>query len=205
MPFESSPDPRHQLLPIIPLRDAYLFPESSLTSTVMRVATLRSVDIALRAGGRIFAVAQLDPNLPAPGARDLHAVGTIAEIVTKEEQSEGYHRVELDGLTRGRIHNIFGLDTLIAEVEQVEEGDPGEEWGAAVEALARYIHAHTELKDFLDKQRLSNVPMAWVNLACQYLPIAASARYKLLEANAAERCQKIGRGLDALLRKEQGA
>jgi hypothetical protein len=45
--------------------------------------------------------------------------------------------------------------------------------------------------------------MAWVNLACQHLPIAATARQKLLEAAAAERCQKISRGLDALLKKEQ--
>jgi len=46
--------------------------------------------------------------------------------------------------------------------------------------------------------------MSWVNLACQHLPITASARQKLLEAGAPERCQRIGRGLDALLRKEQG-
>ena len=47
--------------------------------------------------------------------------------------------------------------------------------------------------------------MSWVNLACQHLPITATARQRLLEAPAADRCQKIGRGLDALLRKEQGA
>jgi hypothetical protein len=45
--------------------------------------------------------------------------------------------------------------------------------------------------------------MSWVNLACQHLPIAASARQKLLESAAQERCQRISRGLDALLRKEQ--
>ena len=45
--------------------------------------------------------------------------------------------------------------------------------------------------------------MSWVNLACQHLPITATARQKLLEASAPERCLKISRGLDALLRKEQ--
>ncbi len=45
--------------------------------------------------------------------------------------------------------------------------------------------------------------MAWVNLACQHLPITTSARQKLLEADARERCHRISRGLDALLRKEQ--
>jgi hypothetical protein len=45
--------------------------------------------------------------------------------------------------------------------------------------------------------------MSWVNLACQHLPITASARQKLLEAEGTDRCMKIARGLDALLRKEQ--
>ena len=47
--------------------------------------------------------------------------------------------------------------------------------------------------------------MAWVNLACQHLPITATARQKLLQADAPSRCFKIGRGLDALLRKEQSS
>jgi hypothetical protein len=118
---------------------------------------------------------------------------------------DGTRRVELDGLRRGRVANLIGLDTLVAEVEALDERDAGDEWGPAVEALARYLHTHADLRSFLDQQRRSKEPMAWVNLACQHLPIAASARQKLLEADAPERCLKISRGLDALLRKEQGA
>jgi hypothetical protein len=92
---------------------------------------------------------------------------------------------------------------MVAEVELLEEGDPGDEWGSAVEALARYMHAHADLRAFLDQQRRSQEPMAWVNLACQHLPITASARQKLLDSDAPSRCLKISRGLDALLRKEQ--
>src|SRR5206468_9730591 len=66
------------------------------------------------------------------------------------------------------------------------------------------LHAHADLRSFLDQQRRSKEPMAWVNLACQHLPITATARQKLLDADAPERCLKISRGLDALLRKEQG-
>jgi hypothetical protein len=44
--------------------------------------------------------------------------------------------------------------------------------------------------------------MSWVNLACQHLPSTGSARQRLLEADARERCLRISRGLDALLRKE---
>ncbi len=193
------------LLLVLPLREVCLFPQASLEIVVARPGTARALEIAGRCGRRVLALSQKDPDLAAPGPRDLNGVGTLARIVVNEQRPDGNNRVELDGLTRARVHSILGIDTLVAEAERLEEGDPGDEWGAAVEALARYIHSHADLRAFLDKQRRANDPMAWVNLACQHLPIAASARQRLLEADARERCLKISRGLDALLRKEQGA
>jgi hypothetical protein len=111
--------------------------------------------------------------------------------------------VELVGLGRARVVAAWSGESLVAEAEPIAEGDAGDEWGPAVEALARYLHAHASLRGLLEAKRRSADPMAWVNLACQNLPITASARQKLLEAGAAERCLKISRGLDALLRKEQ--
>jgi ATP-dependent Lon protease len=191
------------LLPVLSLREICLFPEASLAAIVSRPAALRALEIAQRSGRRILAVAQRDPAATAQNPRDLHDVGTIADIVDDRSFSDGNHQVELDGVQRARIVNMIGIDTLVAEVEPILEDQPEGEWGPAVEALARYLHAHAELRRFLDQQRRSKEPMAWVNLACQHLPIAATARQKLLEANARERCLKISRGLDALLRKEQ--
>jgi hypothetical protein len=132
-------------------------------------------------------------------------LGTVALLSEDIPLGEGGRRVELDGLRRGRIVTLIGLESLVAEVQPLVEGDAGDEWGPAVEALARYLHAHADLRSFLDQQRRSKEPMAWVNLACQHLPITSSARQRLLEADAPERCLKISRGLDALLRKEQGS
>ena len=140
----------------------------------------------------------------APGPAGLHTLGTVAQVAEDVPVSDGGRRIELDGLWRARVVSFVGVDTIVAEVERIEEGDPGDEWGPAVEALARYLHAHADLRAFLDQQRRSKEPMAWVNLACQHLPITATARQKLLEADAVSRCLKIGKGLDALLRKEKG-
>jgi hypothetical protein len=129
----------------------------------------------------------------------------VARVTATGATDERTGHVELDGLSRARLVTLVGKDAMLAEVEPLEEGDPGEDWGNAVEALARYLHGHVELRHFLDKQRRSDEPMAWVNLACQHLPITSSARQKLLEANASARCFKIGRGLDALLKKERAS
>jgi ATP-dependent Lon protease len=190
------------LFPVLPLPELCLFPEASWTLVLGRPAVLRTLEIAARTGRRLVALAQKDAESRNP--RDLYSVGTLAELTEDRGLSDGSRRVELDGLCRARVLNLLGADVFVAEVEPMDDGDAGEEWGAAVEALARYLHAHAELRSFLDQQRRSKEPMAWVNLACQHLPITATARQKLLEAGAAERCLKIGRGLDALLRKEKG-
>jgi ATP-dependent Lon protease len=195
-------DTDHVILPVLPLRDLCLFPESSLAVVVSATAGVRALEMAARTGGTVLAVAQRESSA---GPRDLHELGTVAQLSSQAALSDGGRRVEMDGLRRGRVVSLVGTDTLVAETELLDDGDAGEDWGPAVEALARYLHSHPELRSFLDQQRRSREPMAWVNLACQHLPITASARQRLLESPAPERCLKIGRGLDALLRKEQGA
>ena len=192
----------HVFLPILPLGDACLFPESSLQLLVTTPAALKALEMAGRTGGRLLAVANRDD---ATSARDIHRLGTVAEITSDSRALESGRRVELDGVRRARAVTLVGVEVQIAESAMLEEGDAGDEWGAAVEALARYLHAHPDLRSFLDQQRRSREPMGWVNLACQHLPITATARQRLLESAAAERCQRISRGLDALLRREHGA
>lgn len=189
-------------LPVLPLGEACLFPESSMELVVTAPAALKALEMAARTGGRLLAVANRDD---ATSARDIHHLGTVAEIAADGRAGDNGRRVTLDGMQRARVVSLLGVDVLLAESAVLEDGDAGDDWGAAVEALARYLHAHPDLRAFLDQQRRSREPMGWVNLACQHLPITATARQKLLESAAAERCQRIGRGLDALLRKEHGA
>jgi ATP-dependent Lon protease len=185
------------LLPVLPLKDLSLFPGGSLSVVTSQHGTRLALEIAARSGKRLLAVTQKDG-----GFREMHAVGTVALLAEDLELKDGSRRVEVDGTQRARVVNLVGADTVLAEAELLSEGDPGDEWGPAVEALARYLHSHATLRTFLEGQRRSGDPMSWVNLACQHLPIAATARQRLLESSADERCQRISRGLDALLRKE---
>jgi ATP-dependent Lon protease len=193
------PENRSLLLPVLPLDEVCLLPGASLTLVLDRPASVTAVQLATRTGDRLLALARREHD-GAP--RELHAVGTVAEVRTVQALSPLEQRVELDGVSRARVSLLVGTDVLVAESVPLEEGDASDEWGGAVEALARYLHAHADLRSFLDAQRRSTDGMSWVNLACQHLPITASARQKLLESNAPERCLKISRGLDALLKKE---
>jgi Lon protease-like protein len=189
-------------VPVLPLGEACLFPESSLEIVVTAPAALKALEMAARTGGRVLAVANRDD---ATSSRDIHHVGTVAEIAGDARAGDGARHIVLDGTNRARVISLVGVDVLVAESTMLADGDAGDDWGSAVEALARYLHAHPDLRTFLDQQRRSEESMGWVNLACQHLPITATARQKLLESDAAARCQRISRGLEALLRKEHGA
>lgn len=199
MSAEVDPQRSNLLLPVLPLPDACLFPESSLQAVVSTTVAVQAVEIAQRSGRRLLVAGYKDLT-----TGQLHEIATVATLTSEAQLPDGFS-VELDGQSRARLVTVVRAGAILAEAEPLDEGDAGDHWGPAVEALARYIHAHADLRTFLDRQRRSAEPMAWVNLACQHLPITASARQKLLDADAPDRCLKISRGLDALLRKEQSA
>jgi ATP-dependent Lon protease len=189
------------LLPVVPLADLCLFPEASLVLAAPLPPAARAIAIARRSERRVFALAERELRDQPLG--HFHETGTIAHLSYVEASEDTAAKIEIDGLQRARVVTLLDGDTVVAEVERLAEGDPGDEWGAAVEALARYLHGHSRLRAFLEAQRRSSEPMAWVNLACQHLPITLKARQKLLDSDAASRCLRISRGLDALLRKER--
>jgi ATP-dependent Lon protease len=191
-----------RLAPVLPLKDVSLFPGASLAVVLSRPQAIAAVRLAERCEVMLLALAQRDPEAEEVAPRGLHTLGTLGSIREALAVSPLELRLEVDGVARAHVRELVGPRLMIAEAVTLREEDEGDEAGPAVEALARYLHAHPDLRAFLDQQRREADSMSWVNLACQHLPITASARQKLLEASTVERCQMISRGLDALLRKE---
>jgi ATP-dependent Lon protease len=191
-----------RLAPVLPLKDVSLFPGASLAVVLSRPQAISAVRLAERCDAMLLALAQRDPEADDIGPQGLHTLGTLGTIREALSVSPLELRLEVDGVARARARELVGSRLLVAEAVLLREEDEGPEAGPAVEALARYLHSHPDLRGFLEQQRREADSMAWVNLACQHLPITASARQRLLEASPVERCRKISRGLDALLRKE---
>jgi ATP-dependent Lon protease len=90
-------------LPILPLREAVLFPQAVLPLAVARPASVRLVDEALIGTRVLGVVAQRDASLETPGAEDLHRVGTVAVIHRMLKQPDGTIRLLIQGLDRFRV------------------------------------------------------------------------------------------------------
>ena len=89
-------------LPILPLRDAVLFPQAIAPLAVARPASVRVVDEAVRGGRLIGVIAQRDASQEEPAAHELHGVGTVAVIHKMLKQADGTIRLILQGLERFR-------------------------------------------------------------------------------------------------------
>ncbi|MBI3456439.1 MAG: endopeptidase La [Candidatus Rokubacteria bacterium] len=90
-------------LPILPLREAVLFPQAVLPLAVARPSSVRLVDEAVLGARLIGVVTQRDATQETPTAGDLHGVGTVAVIHKMLKQPDGTIRLIVQGLERARV------------------------------------------------------------------------------------------------------
>jgi ATP-dependent Lon protease len=125
------------LLPVLPLKDAVLYPYIIVPLSIGREASIRAVDQALSDNRLLALVTQRDSSVEDPGPEDLHPVGTAAAIMRMLKLPDGRIRILAQGLARIRLtHVVRGDETLQARVEAIEER-PAPEPTLEVQALVR--------------------------------------------------------------------
>jgi ATP-dependent Lon protease len=117
---ESVPIP--SALPVLPLKDTIVFPQSMSPLAVGQERSVRLVDDVL-SGDRLLAlVASRDPELEQPGLADLHEIGTAALVHRMLRMPDGTMRVLVQGLSRVRLGRPVSEEPyLVAEVEEVPD------------------------------------------------------------------------------------
>jgi ATP-dependent Lon protease len=133
------------VLPVLPLKDAVVFPYIILPLSVGRDKSVLAVDRALAESRVIMLAAQRDGALDNPGEGDLHEVGTAAVIMRMLKLPDGRIRILVQGLARARVKHISQLDPYLqAKIERLEE-PPAAAGTLEIEALVRSV------KDSLDR------------------------------------------------------
>ena len=113
------------LLPVLPLKDAVLYPYIIVPLSVGRENSVRAVDAALSDNRLLALIAQRDPSVEEPTAEDLHGYGTAAAIMRMLKLPDGRIRILAQGIARIRIEHLTeGEEFLQARVEAIPESDP---------------------------------------------------------------------------------
>ncbi len=109
-------------LPVLPLRDTVLFPNSFMPLAVAREASVRLIDESMT-GSRLIAVfTQRDATVEEPTETDLYEIGTATHIHKMFKLPDGSLRLIVQGLSRVRLKRLTSLRPyLLAEVEEAAE------------------------------------------------------------------------------------
>jgi ATP-dependent Lon protease len=126
-------------LPILPLRDTVLFPNSFMPLAVARESSVRLIDDAIANGKLIAVFTQRDAAVEEPGQSDLYGVGTATHIHKMFKLPDGSLRLIVQGLARLTLEQVVATEPYLrarvaAAVEDTNDADRLE-----IDALARNI------------------------------------------------------------------
>jgi ATP-dependent Lon protease len=93
-------------LPILPLRDTVLFPNSFMPLAVAREASVRLIDDAMSGAKLIGVFTQKDASVEEPLQGDLHAVGTASHVHKMFKLPDGSLRLIVQGLSRLTLEEV---------------------------------------------------------------------------------------------------
>src|SRR6266568_5025986 len=176
-------------LPVLPLRDAVLFPGVASPIGAGRPATLRAIEAALKNPDRkVFAVAQKE-NVDQVSPGVLYSTGTIARI-SQIQRNLGGVQLILHGEARGTsVHYSETNGYLEATVRETPDLPPLNEKDAAFVALHREVReraAELGQKSGLPTEVVQQVLQGVADLVAGHLDIQSAERQQLLETLALE-------------------
>ncbi len=127
------------VLPILPLRNAVLFPGVVMPISVGRTKSLSLVREAYTGSRVVGTVAQRNGQIEDPSLADLFTVGTMAEILKILEMPDGTTTVILQGKRRILIENQVEHPTYLKAVvhpfPEVVSDTKSHEFNAIIESL----------------------------------------------------------------------
>src|SRR5438309_5268701 len=110
-------------LPILPIRNAVLFPGAVAPFDVGREKSVALVEDVDNLPSPVIAIfAQKDPATDDPGADDLHTVGCAARVLKALKHSSGNYSLILQGLSRIRLEDVAQSSPYLkAKVRRLDE------------------------------------------------------------------------------------
>ena len=132
-------------LPMLPMRDIVVFPHMTAPFFIGRSLSIASLEKALDGDRQIFVVAQEDPLVEEPEAKDLFRVGTIGKVLQIMRLHNGTIKALFAAKSRGRLIEAHMEEPhFAAVVEPIPE-----QVSKAPELLALSKNVRAEFKRYL--------------------------------------------------------
>src|SRR4051795_621851 len=126
-------------LPVLPLRDTVLFPNSFMPLAVARESSVRLIDDAIANGKLIAVFTQRDATVEEPTQADLYPVGTATHIHKMFKLPDGSLRLIVQGLARLTLDEVVSAQPYLRARVSAATEDTNDADVLEIDALARNI------------------------------------------------------------------
>ena len=181
-------------LPVLPLKDTVVFPDSVLPLAIGQERSIKLVDDVVSGDRLIALVASKDRDVEEPGWDDLYEVGTAAVVQKMIRVPDGSLRVLVQGIRRIRVvDRIQDEPYLIGNFEEVPEVyEESPETKALTQNVQTLFARLIGLMPYLPEElalAAANVddPSALCHLVASTLRLKTEEKQQLLELNDVEK------------------
>src|SRR5262244_2915235 len=131
-------------LPILPVRDAVIFPNAVIPLTVGRESSVKLINDVQQSDGMLVVLTQRDKRVDSPAPSDLYDVGTVSMVHRVMKTPEGNLFVIIMGVSRARVSEFVQFDPYIRARISVLQDEKEDESGVDFQALRRTVVSQFE-------------------------------------------------------------
>src|SRR5262249_52366751 len=131
-------------LPILPVRDAVIFPNAVTPLTVGRESSVKLINDVQQSDGMLVVLTQRDKRVDTPGPADLYEIGTVSMVHRVMKTPEGNLFVIIMGVSRARMVEFVNYEPyLTARIAPLAD-EKEDESGVDFQALRRTLLSQFE-------------------------------------------------------------
>src|SRR5499426_375231 len=126
-------------LPILPVRDAVIFPNAVIPLTVGRESSVKLINDVQQGDGMLVVLTQRDKRVDSPGPADLYDIGTVSMVHRVMKTPEGNLFVIIMGVSRTRIQEFVQFNPYLRAKLSVLSDEKEDETSVDFQALRRTV------------------------------------------------------------------
>src|SRR5437667_7767759 len=131
-------------LPILPVRDAVIFPNAGIRLTVGLESSVKLINDVQQGDGMLVVLTQRDKRVDAPAPTDLYDVGTVSMVHRVMKTPEGNLFVIIMGVSRTHMEEFVQFEPYLRAKISVLADEKEDETGIDFQALRRTVVSQCE-------------------------------------------------------------
>jgi len=182
------------IIPILPIREAVIYPNMVIPLFVGREKSIHAVDTAINTAKQVFLITQKNSQKDDPGLEDIYSVGTIANVLQVLKLPDNTLKVLVEGIKRGKALKYFEKDEIFWVKTQFieDEINKTKEFEALLRTVFNQFEAYVKLNPKIPPEIINALagiddPGRFADTIAAHIPLKTNEKQTILESQNIEK------------------